>query len=438
MPTMSGREPKSSYCQPNGRIQAIIDGKFSPNALDFSRIIQIFKRPKFVSCSNRYSMSSFLYRKCSRLAVFVSYSRADQAIASEIAQVLRNRGDTIFYDEDSLPPASDFNARIASAISSSDRFIFLISQDSLKPDSFAQEELRLAKKKWPIPVGKVWPVALDPNLKVADVDAYLRSVNILTTDGSLPLNLATEIDSSRRVGALCWAALMSFIFAIALAAVWALWPIIGSPPGNMMSVGSPVVVGHWTGAPTVTVRTTLRNTKRRRLRVDDLRAYVTGPSGKRISLSLEGAVTNGVVLPVPEIAIEPGEKWSGDLAFLAAPADLIDVHQRLYDTFAGTPESLQPWNPNTTVLTGQLLEDVTSLSKKAFVWKEGEWAVEILSKMGEQRATATISFALTDDDVKIMKSVFAYYHTGAGVFSNWRFVGQAAYANRPVDAVIAD
>lgn len=379
-------------------------------------------------------MIKFFLQRCSRLKIFISYSRADKKIASDIAQVLRNKGDEIFFDEDSLPPGSDFNDRIATAINASDRFIFLISPSSMRFDSFAQQELRLAQRKWPVPVNKVWPVALDRDQKITDVDSYLRSVNILTTEGNLPLNLASEIDASRKVAATCWLVSVALLSIVISASAWALWPLIGPPSGKVLTFMSPVRVGHWTGAPSLIVRTLVNNTGKENIRINELRAFVSGPDNRKRRLDAEGVVANFNVTPFPEFFFPPNEKWTGDYAFINAPAELITLHQKIYKRFASTPEAFKPWDPTANLIEGDLLDEIVKNTNKHFYWVPGHWKIEIHADINGVRTTSKFEFDLSKDDIEIIQGASQYYPSGAGVMPNWRFAGQAVQAYRLIDA----
>lgn len=136
---------------------------------------------------------------CSRLRVFVCYAHEDHAVAEEIAQALTNDGHDVFIDARKLKVSGDFNEDIRHAIEQADRFIFLISRASTARGKYPQTELGFAQERWPAPQGAVWPVLIDPDVDVAQLPIYLRSVQIMRVRGNAPAEVAAEIERSRIV-----------------------------------------------------------------------------------------------------------------------------------------------------------------------------------------------------------------------------------------------
>ena len=63
----------------------------------------------------------------------------------EIALALKSYGHVVFFDKESLPPATDFRKQIERAIRASDRFIFLASRSALTEGRYTRTELGLRK-----------------------------------------------------------------------------------------------------------------------------------------------------------------------------------------------------------------------------------------------------------------------------------------------------
>ncbi|WKZ47729.1 MAG: TIR domain-containing protein [Anaerolineales bacterium] len=72
-------------------------------------------------------------------SVFISYSRKDKKFVKKLNDALDNEGVKAWVDWEGIELASDWRARIADAIQSSDAFIFVISPDSLKSKVCGEE-----------------------------------------------------------------------------------------------------------------------------------------------------------------------------------------------------------------------------------------------------------------------------------------------------------
>lgn len=378
-----------------------------------------------------------LKRSCSRLRIFISYAREDENIASDIAQTLRNRYDTVFYDEDSLPTGGDFNARIQAAISEADRFIFLLSPHSSRPDSYAQTELAMVKRKWQVPVGKVWPVSLDPELRLADISSYLRSVNILVADGNLPAHLASEIDASRRWSTKCVAALSTSLALMLGAVGWFAFETYVKTPIENVTVSAPVFAGHFTGASSVIARLNVKNRSNRSIQLRDLKLFITGSDNKRTKLDPEGVLVNQMINPIAEFTIAPDQSQTLDVAFLYSAAELFSLHSRIQQHLMSTNPNVNTWDPNKKLLSDELNEELITAARKAFSWSAGEWNATLKYRFGEITDTVNFQFHLSANDVEVMKSVFSQYSTGMGVFPGWRFAGMAGSTYRAIEIVEA-
>ena len=144
-------------------------------------------------------LATWLPKSFSRLNIFLCYAYQDRPLAEEIAQALKNRGHDVFFDTYSIRASSDFNERIESAVRESDRFVFLISDESIQPGKYTLTELRFAQMRWPSPAGRVFPVLVEPAVNIQRLPAYLRSVHIFSTRGNAVAEVAAEIDQTRSV-----------------------------------------------------------------------------------------------------------------------------------------------------------------------------------------------------------------------------------------------
>ena len=108
--------------------------------------------------------------------VFISYSSHDAVLAEQLAHRLRGEGHTVFFDRESLPPGEAYDRHIREAVQSCDRFVFLLSADSISHGSYALSELAMARERWPVPAGHVLPVALGE----LDYDALPPYIGALT------------------------------------------------------------------------------------------------------------------------------------------------------------------------------------------------------------------------------------------------------------------
>jgi hypothetical protein len=117
------------------------------------------------------------------MRIFVSYSSKDRPLVQRIVAALNAAGFEIFVDTHDLPPGQEYNARLKMAVEDADLFIFLASDNSVEPGSYALTELSFAERKWRNPSGHVLPVLLkgfDPG----QLPAYLRPINGLRIRGN--------------------------------------------------------------------------------------------------------------------------------------------------------------------------------------------------------------------------------------------------------------
>ncbi len=129
--------------------------------------------------------------------IFISYSSQDAALAEQLAHRLRGEGHTVFFDRESLPPGEAYDRRIREAVQGCDRFVFLLSVDSIGPGSYALSELAMARERWPVPAGHVLPVAVGP----VDYDAlppYLGALTVFRPSGDVVAEVVALLGGQER------------------------------------------------------------------------------------------------------------------------------------------------------------------------------------------------------------------------------------------------
>ena len=77
--------------------------------------------------------------------VFISYSRADSDFARQLNDALQLQGKTTWFDQESIPPGSDFQQEIYRGIEGSDNFLFIISPRSVN-SPYCADEVEYAQK----------------------------------------------------------------------------------------------------------------------------------------------------------------------------------------------------------------------------------------------------------------------------------------------------
>lgn len=101
------------------------------------------------------------------LKVFISYSRADLAVADAMVEALERNGFTVTIDRRDLPYGEEWQAELATFIAESDTIVWLVSPDSVK-SRWCNWELgevgRLSKRLVPVRIRDIDPVALPESL----------------------------------------------------------------------------------------------------------------------------------------------------------------------------------------------------------------------------------------------------------------------------------
>jgi hypothetical protein len=131
--------------------------------------------------------------------IFLSYSRTDQAIVERIRASLNAAGFEAFLDTKDLPLGQEYNARIKLAIEEADLFIFLASEASVRPGSYAMTELSFAERKWSNPSGYVLPVLLG-GFNPSQLPAYLRPINAMPAHENVDAQIVGWVEDRARLG----------------------------------------------------------------------------------------------------------------------------------------------------------------------------------------------------------------------------------------------
>ncbi len=126
------------------------------------------------------------------MKIFLSYSSRDRSLAEPVLFALRAQKHAVFFDRSDLPPGEEFDARIREAIENSDLFVFLLSPDSVRKESYALTEIAIAEKTWKSPAGKVLPVMLR-HVELDSVPAYLKAVTLLEPEGNVAASVGDAV-----------------------------------------------------------------------------------------------------------------------------------------------------------------------------------------------------------------------------------------------------
>jgi tetratricopeptide (TPR) repeat protein len=104
------------------------------------------------------------------------------SLAERLALSLRGDGHTVFFDQSDIAAGEEYDARIRNAIERCDLFVFLISPESVAPDSYPLAELDIAEARWPVPEGHVLPLVTKP-VDLEHIPPYLRAVSVFDPQG---------------------------------------------------------------------------------------------------------------------------------------------------------------------------------------------------------------------------------------------------------------
>ena len=103
-----------------------------------------------------------------RIKVFVSYSRADKAFASDLVLGLAACGFAPYIDRQDIAPGEDWEKRLQGLISEADSIVYIVSPDSLASENCGQEfrqAIALRKRILPVVWRTVDDAAAPPEMK---------------------------------------------------------------------------------------------------------------------------------------------------------------------------------------------------------------------------------------------------------------------------------
>jgi hypothetical protein len=129
--------------------------------------------------------------------VFVSYPSGQTDLAARIACSLRDEGDEVFFDRESLPVGETYDARIREAIERADVFVFLVSPDAIAPGSYALAELGMAERAAQGGGLKILPVMI-AKTDFETMPADLRSRTVLQPRGDAVAETVALVADARR------------------------------------------------------------------------------------------------------------------------------------------------------------------------------------------------------------------------------------------------
>lgn len=130
------------------------------------------------------------------MKLFISYASEQYDFADRLAIALTNEGHDVFFDADDLRAGENYNERLRTAVDDCDRFIYLVSPESIEAGSYARSELQMAKSRFKIAVGRIVPVMAVPT-DYSKIPNYAKSVTVLEPEGDpvvAVLNRVAEIE----------------------------------------------------------------------------------------------------------------------------------------------------------------------------------------------------------------------------------------------------
>jgi tetratricopeptide (TPR) repeat protein len=130
-------------------------------------------------------------------SIFLCHASEDKPFVEPIQLALASAGCEVFYDEQSLPPGGDYQARIRAAVNSCHLFVFIASSASIVAGKFTLTELKFARERWPSPINRVLPVAID-GLQPRDLPNYLQAATILKVSGNAAAEVRDAVESMLR------------------------------------------------------------------------------------------------------------------------------------------------------------------------------------------------------------------------------------------------
>ncbi len=372
-------------------------------------------------------------RSCKRLKLFISYARADDTLAAEIAQAFRNNGDTVFFDADSLVPGADFIQKIKKSVRRSDRFIFLASPASLSDGRYTLSELNAAKARWRSPVGRVITVMVEPNADPLSLEPYLRSVHILQPSGNTVAEVVSAIDRGRGVGLFCRVVGFLMVMAFIAAALFGALTYLGQNSRDSrlggVEIGRNIGVTHFTGTPVVLSQLTFQNNASLSKVFTLTSATLTSPDGLVVDVGPISMIVGQMEQPPRlNVFVEPKSDMAFTYELRATVKATWEVHRQIGVEFT-RPEYANIMSPQPGLLNGKLLHQLEVATEEDWLWSAGIWSLEINYLIGDfpndgDLGSSALEFQVSERDVSTMRSSIDSYETGAGVFPLWRGIDQ--------------
>jgi hypothetical protein len=184
------------------------------------------------------------------MRVFLSYASKDRDLAERVCRVLETEGHDVFFDRDDLGGGDAFGQRIRGAIRRSHVLVYLISQASVTPPSYALTELSHATDPRPSRGLTILPVRTDAT-PIASVPAALRAYTILEPQGDVPAEIASAVDRigrRRRRRMLMVAAAAAVVTMMLVAGYMARRPVTLAVPDASVSAGGATFAPSGAGA----------------------------------------------------------------------------------------------------------------------------------------------------------------------------------------------
>jgi hypothetical protein len=118
------------------------------------------------------------------MKIFLSYSSDNVDLAARMAHSLKDEGDDVFWDRESLPVGEAYDRRIREAIQDSDVFVFLLDSAAVSLGSYALAELSIAERASVDSEMKVLPVMVSA-IDFDSLPPFLRSITVLQPRGDI-------------------------------------------------------------------------------------------------------------------------------------------------------------------------------------------------------------------------------------------------------------
>lgn len=142
------------------------------------------------------------------MKIFLAHAHEQESLGAEVFHRLRAAGYAVFFAPESLAPGGKYDLAIMQEIESSDLFLFLLSEDSVRPGSYALNELEVAKDKWPNPEGHVLAVKVTDVLPEEMIPPYLIPTTCAATTGNPAVSILRHVREFERemgrVSKRCW------------------------------------------------------------------------------------------------------------------------------------------------------------------------------------------------------------------------------------------